>query len=227
MKSRRKWVMLAIGAIVILGGGYGGYRYLQQSNKVLSTDDAYVDGRQIMVVAPASGQIENWVGHTGTTFPAGSTVGNIQVQAGDATSNVAIPVPQSATIVERSAVDGEFVAAGTPLAYAYNLSKLWITADVKETLINTVALGAPVAVHVAAYPQITLHGHVQEIEAATASEFSLIPSRSDTANYTEVTQVIPVRIAITESPAASLVPGMDVTVDITKNFTAGGASHAH
>ncbi|MCY0865752.1 MAG: efflux RND transporter periplasmic adaptor subunit [Sulfobacillus sp.] len=222
MNTVRKTILAVVALVVVLIGGYVGYRYYTFTQHYISTDDAYVDGRQIVVTAPASGEVENWVGFDGTTFPANATVGNILVQLGNATSTVSIPIPQSATIVQRSAVNGEFVAAGTPLAYAYNLNKLWVTADVKETLIRYIALGAPVLVHVDAYPQLTLHGRVTQIQAATATEFALIPSRSDTANYTKVTQVIPVRIAIQYSPLANLVPGMDVTVDIAKTHPTQG-----
>lgn len=219
MKGNRRW-WLAVGALVVLlGGGYGGYRYYQYTQQYITTDDAYVDGQQIVLTAPASGQVKDWIGRVGATFPAGSTVGYIQVQAGNATSLVAVPIPQQATIVQRDVVNGEFVAAGTPLAYAYNLQQLWVTADIKETQIAEVAVGAPVAVHVDAYPQVTLHGHVAQIEPATATTFALIPSRSDTANYTKVTQVLPVKIALDPSPVASLAPGMNASVTIRVQHT--------
>lgn len=210
----KRWIGLLVALAVVVGGGYYGYRFWRHSQEYLSTDDAYIDGRQIVIAAPASGKVEDWVGRVGSTFPAGATVGNIEVQAGNSTSTVAIPVPEHATIVARSAVDGEFVAAGTPLAYAYDLSHLWVTANVKETDLRRVAVGAPVTIHVDAYPNLTLTGRVTQIQPATAATFALIPVNSDTANFTKVTQVVPVRIAINYSPLASLVPGMNVTVSI-------------
>ncbi|MBX5466917.1 MAG: efflux RND transporter periplasmic adaptor subunit [Firmicutes bacterium] len=212
----KRWLGLVLAILVVGGGGYAGYRVWRFNQEYLSTDDAYIDGREIVIAAPASGKIVDWVGQVGATFPAGATVGDIEVQAGNSTSTVAIPVPENATIVQRSAVDGEYVAIGTPLAYAYDLNHLWVTANVKETDLRDVAIGAPVQIHVDAYPNLTLHGRVVQIQPATAATFSLIPVNSDTANFTKVTQVVPVRIAIQYSPLASLVPGMDVTVDIAK-----------
>lgn len=205
-----------IGVVVLLVGGFFGYRSLAASGQYISTDDAYIDGRQVIIAAPASGKLVDWTGTVGSTYPSGSTVGDIQTQAGNATSTVAIPIPQNATIVERSAVNDEFVAAGTPLAYAYNLHQLWVTANIKETVVRDVHVGAPVTIQVDAYPQLTLKGTVSVIEPATADTFSLIPTRSNTGNFTKVTAVIPVRIRIDYSPLAGLVPGMNVTVQIAK-----------
>ncbi|SHK55880.1 HlyD family secretion protein [Alicyclobacillus tolerans] len=202
--------------IIVLGGGTGGFLYWKQISEYVSTDDAFINGRQIVISAPASGKITDWTGIGGTTYPSGATIGDIEVTSGDASSSVPIPIPANSTIIQRTAVNGEYVAMGTPLAYAYNLNNLWVTANVKETEIRYVNLGAPVDITVDAYPGLLLHGKVEQIEAATASTFSLIPSESTNANFTKVTQVIPVKISIENSPIASLAPGMSVEVKIHK-----------
>ncbi|GAA3333448.1 hypothetical protein GCM10020331_097520 [Ectobacillus funiculus] len=50
--------------------------------------------------------------------------------------------------------------------------------------------------YVDAFPNTTLTGTVDQVGLTTANTFSLIPSGSTTANYTKVTQVVPVRIAL-------------------------------
>ncbi|MCL6599140.1 MAG: hypothetical protein K6T81_10420 [Alicyclobacillus macrosporangiidus] len=122
MSAKGRKIILIILAIVIVISGVVGIWLYRQSQLYLSTDNAYVDGQQIVVAAPASGQLKNWSGHTGNTFQQGSTVGEIEVRTGDATSSVPVPIPANATIVQDDAVNGEFVAAGTPLAYAYDMN---------------------------------------------------------------------------------------------------------
>lgn len=205
-----------LGLVVVVGGGIGTFLYLHNAAKYVSTDDAMVSGREILISAPTSGKVVDWTGKMDTTYATGSTVGDIQVNQGDSSSLVAIPVPQGSTIVQRSVVNGEYVSIGTPLAYAYNLNKLWVTANVKETELRYVNIGAKVHIYVDAHPNIPLEGTVAEIEPATAATFSLIPTESTNANYTQVTQVVPVKISIDYSPLVSLTPGMSVTVKIDK-----------
>jgi multidrug resistance efflux pump len=47
--------------------------------------------------------------------------------------------------------------------------------------------------------------------------FSLFPQSNSGGNFQKVTQVIPVKIALTSLPSVDVVPGMNVTVHIHKN----------
>ncbi|MCL6636769.1 MAG: efflux RND transporter periplasmic adaptor subunit [Alicyclobacillus sp.] len=214
MKGKRWFIIKIVAACVIVVGAVVGVLVYSYLSRFVSTDDAYVDGQQVTIAAPAAGKIVNWRGVVGSTFAAGTTVGG--VQASGSSTIVPIPMPTDGTIVELTAVNNEFVAPGTPLAYEYNLNDLWVTANVKETQLSEVRVGAPVDVSVDAYPGVKLHGQVVRIGLATASQFSLIPSRSTDANFTKVTQVVPVKIAISGYQTLGLVPGMSVSVRIHK-----------
>ncbi|GMA51007.1 multidrug resistance protein A [Alicyclobacillus contaminans] len=216
MSAKGRKIILTIVAVVVVVGALVGAWIYHQSQLYLSTDDAYIDGREIVVSASASGQLENWSGHEGATFQQGSTVGQIEARTGDATSTVPIPIPANATIVQNDAVDGEFVSVGTPLAYAYNMNDLWVTANVKEKLIHTFAVGAPVDITVDAYPGVVLHGKVVRIGLATANTFSLLPTESTNANFTKVQQVVPVKIEMDGYQGIGLEPGLSVEVRIHK-----------
>ena len=214
MKSKRVGILIGLAVVLVAIGVVAAIWLYTQARLYVSTDDAYVDGRQLVIGAPASGKVVDWSGYVGTTFDAGSTVGSIQTQMGSATSDVSIPVPTNATIVERSAVDNEFVSAGTPLAYAYDMNDLWVTADINETDLSSLKLGDKVDVRVAAYPNMPLHGKIEQIGLATANMFSLLPSSSNNANFTQVNQVVPVKIRIQGYQGWGLVPGLSVTVQI-------------
>lgn len=197
--------------IVVIAAGFLGYYFYNQSTLYLSTDDAQVSGHQIAIASPATGKLIDWRGTTGTEFGTGNTVGDVTISG----KKVAIPMPQSATIVQNDAVDNEFVAAGTPLAYAYNLNNLYVTANIKETQIQHVKVGDTVDVYPDAFPGTDITGRVSQIGLATAATFSLLPSTSTNANFTKVTQVIPVTINL-EGTVNGLVPGMSVSVRIHK-----------
>jgi multidrug resistance efflux pump len=199
--------------LIIIVGGFAAYYFYNQSTLYLKTDDAAVSGQEIVVAAPTTGKLVSWNGDTGSDFSSGDTVGQI---AAGGTKPIDVTMPQSATVVQNQAVENEIVAAGTPLAYAYNLQNLWVMANVKETEISDVKVGQDVDVYVDAFPGITLKGTVKQIGLATASTFSLLPSSNDTANYTKVTQVIPVQIKLEGDEGIGLTPGMSASVRIHK-----------
>lgn len=205
-------LVIAIGVLLAVIGAL----FYNDERLYIATDNAFVDGRQIVISAPAAGEITDWLGTTGSTFSSGSTIGMIQTKPGNSGSNISVPMPTSGTIVERNVVDNEFVTPGTPLSYAYNLNNLYVTANVNETSVNDLRIGDKVDVSIDSYPGITLHGTVEEIGLATISVFSILPPSNDTANFTKVLQVVPVRINIQGYQGLGLVPGLSVAVRIHK-----------
>lgn len=201
--------------IVLIGGGALGYYYYNQSTNYVKTDNAMIDGQQIPIAPPSNGKLTEWNGTMGQSFSAGDTIGQVTTQ--DAKGNsvqVAITMPKNGTIAQDNGVKNSFVAAGMPLAYAYDYNSLYVTANIKETAINNISVGQKVDIYVDAFNGTTLSGVVQKIGLATNSTFSLLPSTNQSGNYTKVTQVIPVRISIDSSKGVQLRPGMNATVRI-------------
>lgn len=215
MNAKRVLVLQIVIILVVLAGALVGYYFYQQSTKYLKTDDAQVTGQQIAIAAPAAGQVVSWNGTEGTHFGQGDVVGTVAVPGARGTTTMQVTAPQASTIVQSNVVDNEFVAAGTPLAYAYNLNQLWVTANIKETQIDDVSVGQTVDVYLDAHPGTTFPGVVQQIGLATASTFSLLPTSNTDANYTKVTQVIPVRIRL-QTYTGQLAPGMSASIRIHK-----------
>ncbi|WP_067931514.1 efflux RND transporter periplasmic adaptor subunit [Alicyclobacillus kakegawensis] len=219
MKTRRLLIFNIIALIVIIAILFGGYYWLDQRNKYIKTDNAQVTGQEVVLSAPATGKLVNWKGDLGYTFKSGDTLGTVEVppSAGQHEPvDVDVKAPTDGTVVQDIAVKNQFVAAGSPLAYSYDLKHLWVTANIKETQINDVKVGQTVDVYVDAFPGSSLTGTVSQIGYATASTFSLLPQSNDTANYTKVTQVIPVKITLSGYQGMRLVPGMNVSVRIHK-----------
>lgn len=205
------------GSIVVVGAIVFGGLYWNHARQYVSTNDAYINGQQMTIAAPTSGKVVDWTGTVGATYSQNATVGEIQTTSGDSTSTVPIPAPNDVTIVQRDTTDNEFVGTGTPLAYAYNMNKLWVTVNVKENIVHSVHVGDPVNISIDAYPGQTFHGKVARIGLATGNTFSLVPSASDNANFTKVTQVVPVKVVFTTYPGVSIVPGFSVTAHIHKH----------
>lgn len=89
----------------------------------------------------------------------------------------------------------------------------WVSANIEETRIAQVKVGQLVKITVDEGG--TLTGHVAEINAATASQFSLLPMENASGNFTKVIQKIPVKITIDPMPNQRLLrAGQSVSVKI-------------
>ena len=213
--ARRALIFLVVLALLAaLGLGTAYYLY---SRNFVSTDNAQVDGDKIEINAPATGMLVDWQGTQGSMVAPNQIVGRVKVGS---TSGVQMPIKapgsSNGTIAINNVVNGDWVTAGEQLATAYDLSKIYVTARVDDTDIDSVHLGAPVDISVDSSSGSPVTGVVTEIQGAAADEFSLFPQSDSTGNFQKVTQVIPVRIAFTNTDGLRLVPGMNVTVHIHK-----------
>lgn len=137
---------------------------------------------------------------------------NARLQA----SYAAIVAPTEGIIAKRSAEVGALVQPGQTLMSIVPDRGLWVTANLKETQLEHVALGDKATFTVDAYPGHVFHGHVVSFSPATGARFALLPPDNATGNFTKVVQRVPVRIAVDDppDPAHSLRPGMSVVPDI-------------
>jgi multidrug resistance efflux pump len=201
--------------VLLIGGGFAVYYYYNQSYYYVSTDNARIDGQMITISALGNGKIVDWSGVATNRFSAGQRLGGIQLVGGTSSAAVSdITMPANGTIVQQNVIPNSFVAAGTPLAYAYNMDNLWVSANINETSINNIQQNQSVDVYVDAYPGTTLSGKISQIGLTTAAQFSLIPQQNTTANFTKVTQVIPIIITLDGYKGLNLNPGMSVTARI-------------
>jgi len=213
MKGTARLVILNIVLLVVLVGGAGlGYYFYNQSINYLSTNNAQITGEQIPVTSTSAGKLTDWSGEMGRKYSTGERIGSVLTSTG----TVDVTAPKAGTIVQQSAVVSTVVSPGSPLAYLYDLDKLWVNANVKETELNDVKIGMAVDVYVDAFPGTTLTGRVEKLGLATAGTFSLMPASNTSGNYTKVTQVIPVTVSLEGNRGLGIVPGMSVTARIHK-----------
>ena len=188
-------------------------------------DAAQAAARAAQAQVEASKQSANSAGDQITASSAALTAAQAKVEAARAARDLAanqladtrVVAPTSGVIAAKNVEPGQLVQAGQPLLSVVPLADLWVTANLKETELKDIKIGASVNVEIDAYPDSKVEGHVESISPATGARFSLLPPDNATGNFTKVIQRVPVRIRIQQSEDAArlLRPGMSVTVVIT------------
>jgi membrane fusion protein (multidrug efflux system) len=127
-----------------------------------------------------------------------------------------IKAPLKGIVSKKTIEPGQIVQPGQPLMTLIPLEDVWVTANFKETQLESMRPGQPAVIEVDAYGGRDFKGHIESLAAATGSRFSLLPPENATGNFVKVVQRVPVRIAIDEKQDAEqlLRPGMSVTAKV-------------
>ena len=125
-------------------------------------------------------------------------------------SHTAVTADQAGRVVNLTAAVGQFAQAGTTLTM-FVPDEIWVTANFKETQLDSMRPGEPVTLRVDAYPEHTIRGHLASVQPGSGPAFSLLPPQNATGNYVKIVQRVPVKIVIDNPPAdLTLGPGMSV-----------------
>ena len=124
-----------------------------------------------------------------------------------------IKAPSAGTVDRTFIEPGEYVARGQRLLLMHDPGIIWVEANVKETDIRNVKLGATARISVDAYPDLVLVGEVVRIGNAATNQFALLPSPNPSGSFTKITQRLPVKITVPQTDGL-LRPGMMVEVEI-------------
>ncbi len=127
-------------------------------------------------------------------------------------SYTTIIAPVDARVTARTVGPGNYVQPGQGLL-ALVPQHVWVTANFKETQLTHMRPGQPVELRLDAYPDYTLKGHVDSLQAGTGARFSLLPPENAVGNYVKVVQRVPVKIVIDGAlpKGLDIAPGMSVT----------------
>lgn len=121
-------------------------------------------------------------------------VTNKEDPTGETGERIPSRTPIAGVVLERLVTAGTAVTPGTPLFVVSDLAQLWALAEIDEARLGLVAVGRPVAIRVAAYP-----------DTAFAGRIALI---GDTVN--PKTRRVVVRVVV-PNPDGRLKPGMFAT----------------
>ncbi len=106
-----------------------------------------------------------------------------------------ITSPIDGIIDEVFAETGEHVAPGGRIALAHVGGDLWLEANIKETDLPRIRIGADTQIRLDA-ARAECQGSVERIGDAATSEFALIPNANPAGVFTKITQRVPVRIRL-------------------------------
>ncbi len=209
--ARVRRVLLPILAVAVIAAGYLGYTYWWDGQHYVSTDNAQVSGQQVQVGSMNAGRITRVDVKVGQTVKRGQVLATVELpsQVGiaqngspkldflpDADNLVEVRAPLDGVVIATPGAVGATVAQGQAIVTLVDPSQLYVTANVDETQIPRVKVGQTAEVYVDAMDQ-TVVGRVDALTPATAASFSLLPQNNNTTtNFTKVTQVVPVRIAV-------------------------------
>ena len=131
-------------------------------------------------------------------------------------SYTVVQAPQDGWITKRNVDLGTYVTVGTQI-FTIVAPDVWVTANFKETQLNLMRPGQSVAVRVDAYPDLSLHGHVDSIQLGSGSKFSAFPAENATGNFVKIVQRVPVKIVIDAGldPTVPLPLGVSVIPRVT------------
>ncbi len=123
-----------------------------------------------------------------------------------------ITAPVIGHVAHKNVQIGSYLQTGQEVM-AIVPTKLWVTANFKETQLKDMRTGQHVDLKFDAYPDYKFVGHVDSIQRGAGQAFAVLPSENATGNFVKVVQRVPVKIIIDnlDDLHHPLGPGMSVT----------------
>jgi membrane fusion protein (multidrug efflux system) len=132
-------------------------------------------------------------------------------------TRVLAPFAGTVTQVE-NVQPGTFLATGQA-AFSLIGSDSWVEANLKETDLTHIRVGAPATVVLDSYPDAVLQAEVQSLAPASGSVFALLPAQNASGNWVKVVQRVPVRLKIVKPhPDVVMRDGVSATVSINTGY---------
>ena len=193
--------------LVLIGGGIG-YYFIWSGENHLTTDNAKVTAKFYAIMPMGAGKLSKLFVHAGSVVKANEIIGKVD--------NVGyLRSPIDGEIVQANASVNQLVGATTVAAVVADTADIYVQANIEETEIAKIRIGQSVTCKLDAYPGMTFHGFVREIDRTTQTAISgNTMSYSTSGTYTKVTQLIPVKIQITDSVDLETLIGTNATVTI-------------
>lgn len=101
---------------------------------------------------------------------------------GSGVSGFAVTAPFAGMVIEKKATLGGLASPAEPIYTVADLSRVWIQAELPESALAKVRVGARARVTMPAYPQQTFEGRVGHIGAGVDKETRTVSARIEVAN---------------------------------------------
>jgi membrane fusion protein (multidrug efflux system) len=129
-------------------------------------------------------------------------------------SYTAVTAPQDGWVARRNVEQGNYVEVGATI-FSIVTPEVWVTANYKEDELKRMRPGQHVRIHVDAYPQLKLEGHVDSVQLGSGSKFSAFPAENATGNFVKIVQRVPVKIVIDRGLDPNLPLPLGISVEPT------------
>lgn len=131
--------------------------------------------------------------------------------------------PTDGQVGQRTAESGNRVQPGQALM-AISEPDVWVVANLKETQMEKVCVGQPVAIRIDSFPHQKFSGWVDSVQPGTGATYSLLPPDNATGNFIKIVQRVPVKIVFDPGSlgeaAGRIVPGLSCEPSIAVTATA-------
>jgi multidrug resistance efflux pump len=203
-------VLLPVAAVVLVVVGVLGFNAYREGLLYVSTENAQLTGQPVQVGSMNAGRLVSLMPSIGAAVHQGDVIAQVALpsQTGMAQSGqpkigflgvgdtrVDVQAPFDGIVIAEPVAIGSVVSAGQSIVSIVDPTQLWVNANIEETNIGKVKVGQPVSIHIDALG-VDVPGKVDAITPATASTFSMLPNSNASGNFTKVTQLIPVRVAV-------------------------------
>jgi membrane fusion protein (multidrug efflux system) len=119
--------------------------------------------------------------------------------------------PTDGQVAQRTVESGNRVQPGQALM-AISEFDVWVVANLKETQMEKVRVGQPVAIRIDSFPHQTFSGWVDSVQPGSGATYSLLPPDNATGNFIKIVQRVPVKIVFDpgslDEAAGRIVPGL-------------------
>ena len=200
--------MIIAAAIVILLAGLGiaGY-FIYEGSFYYQTDNAKVDTDIYQLTANASGQLVRMNVSQGDEVKAGQVLAQVE-------NGPIVRSPVDGTVTDVKMQKEDYASATDVILVAAKTSDMYITANVEETNILKIQMGQSVSVYLDAYGR-SFDGYVTDVNTVTSAELigSAI-SFTTSGTYTKITQLIPIKIKLSDNVDLVDIIGTNASVKI-------------
>jgi multidrug resistance efflux pump len=202
--------LLIVGSVLLLATAFFGYSMYREGVVYVSTDNAQLAGQPVQVGSMNAGRVDAINASVGSVVRRNDVLARVALPSqtgvaqngqpkldflGSADSHVEVAAPFDGVVVAVPVTLGSSVVQGQTIVAVLDPRQLWVNANVEETNVGRVKVGQQVQVHVDALNEDVV-GRVQAITPATAASFSQLPTNNSSGNFTKITQLVPVRIAV-------------------------------
>ncbi|MDQ1236467.1 multidrug resistance efflux pump [Paenibacillus sp. SORGH_AS306] len=213
---KKKIVLIILLVLLVVSGGALGYYYWYQGSHFVKTEDARISADQYKVMPQLTARLDHIDVEEGDILKKNEPIAEQDVsglEASDISKSV-VRAPIDGTVLKVQSKEREMGSPSAAIAIMADMKNLYVSANIEETDINRIKLGARVDITLDAIEGESIQGKVRKIGQASNSVFSAIPATNTSGNFNKVTQRIPIEIALNVPDGLTLIPGTNVEIKI-------------